>query len=752
MQSDDNSNDNGNNNGSDNDQAAPEYTWEREDVLTALDPELQRIVLDVRGGKSPPSYLVEELKAGDKTTAVVDVVAMLKRPDAEVPGLRVVQKIGQVVTGFVDATLIEEVRRNDNVISLKAARRVCKMLSNSVSEINATPEQLRDALPPGGVDGAGVIVGFVDHDCDFAHPNFRHRDGAVGTTRLLYLWDQRDGEGGEPPEGYNYGREFDAEAINAALRDANPADGPAGPHRLLGYEIEAGGHGTKVMDPAVGSGSEQNSPGVAPGADIIFVHAVEDDTDSDGSIGNSRHLLEAVKYIFDKADELSRTQGREIPVVINLSLNADGGPHDGSTPVERGFDYLLETPGRAVVIAAGNSRKGFIHLKKTVHPGLTCTLDWGAIDDEPPPEGSPDDAEAVSKLELWYDGRRALEARLRSPGGHLLGPFPPDATFTIYRERQPVGRVFNRVNDPTNGDNQIVILFNIGTDETAEPGLWEVELDTVGDAYQSPFDVHGWAEGDTTPPFPKAGLTDDSYTIGAISCGHSTIVVGGYDTLSHDIIDGSGEGPTRDGRLKPEVSAPSAGVLVANALTDGVVASQGGTSIAAPHVAGVVALLMQAALKEAGKLLTIDQTRELIINTARHEFAHRDPPFSPAPKARPNKNAWDSMYGAGRVDAAAAVASVGTVVGAVVNTLASVEQEELVVSAVTVMAAGDQVPAHFDPAKGGGASAVVMSAEAVSVLTLSQSGGVGPADSAAGVSSGAATGETVHMPPQSNGH
>jgi hypothetical protein len=166
----------------------------------------------------------------------------------------------------------------------------------------------------------------------------------------LYLWDQHEGEGGKPPEGYGYGREFDAAAIDAALRDANAADGPVGPHRLLGYNIEQRAHGTEVMDPAVGNGGGTFPPGVAPGADIIFVDAAFDDFDGDGSLGNSRHVLEAVKYIFDKADELKR------PAVVNLSINLNGGPHDGSTPVERGLDHLLEASGRAVVIAVGNSR------------------------------------------------------------------------------------------------------------------------------------------------------------------------------------------------------------------------------------------------------------------------------------------------------------------------------------------------------------------------------------------------------------
>src|SRR3712207_3181458 len=160
------------------------------------------------------------------------------------------------------------------------------MLANSVPEIRATADQLRTALigvaPPdfGDLDGSSVIVGIVDHGCDFAHRNFRRPDEETpgGATRILYLWDQRgradetSPEGyGRSPRGYGYGREFSAGALNQALREAPPSEQePGAPHRYLDYRIDDD-HGTQVMDVAAGNGGGKNPPGVAPGADIIFV-------------------------------------------------------------------------------------------------------------------------------------------------------------------------------------------------------------------------------------------------------------------------------------------------------------------------------------------------------------------------------------------------------------------------------------------------------------------------------------------------
>jgi len=105
--------------------------------------------------------------------------------------------------------------------------------------------------------------------------------------------------------------------------------------------------------------------GVAPAADLIFVHIYGGDREG-GVLGNSRTLLEAVDYIFTKAAELGKS------AVVNLSLGTHGGPHDGSTLAEQGFDFVEGARRRST---AGNSWE-HSHASRQLEPGESRILGW----------------------------------------------------------------------------------------------------------------------------------------------------------------------------------------------------------------------------------------------------------------------------------------------------------------------------------------------------------------------------------------
>lgn len=245
-----------------------------------------------------------------------------------------------------------------------------------------------------------------------------------------------------------------------------------------------------------------------------------------------------------------------------------------------------------------------------------------------------------NELELWYAGQDRFAVELTPPGGNSLGIVNPGDNSTFTAGNQVVIFLANRLSDPNNGDNMIGVFLEHGL----PPGQWIVRLHgvTVQDGR-----FHAWIERDDRSPSRFAPPHDNSHTIGSISCGHETIVVGSYDAhkASVPISFFSSAGPTRDGREKPEVSAPGHDVLAAHSRTGTGVVRKSGTSMAAPAVAGIVALILAEATAR-GLSLSSAQLRALLMHTAR-----RNPPAG---------TRWDPRYGHGRISAGAAVEAVRT--------------------------------------------------------------------------------------------
>ncbi len=607
----------------------------------------------------------------------VDVIAKLRKPKEGTiqipPEILKCRPIGDViearrpytiVTGMVEVDKIEAARRK--VRSLKAATEVYQALYHSVSAIHCDPKSLDAARGPNGesfpgLDGSGAIIGVVDFGCDFRHRNFRQASGA---TRLRYLWDQREDKSKEkkdprdlPPSEYDYGREFSADRINQALRDEDKA------YESLGYMPDIAAHGTHVMDIAAGNGREPNDfggqpgsvpgqlshPGIAPNAQIIFVHLR---TLEGGFLGNSRYLLEAVDYIFKKADEL------KMPAVVNLS--SSGGPHDGTTLVEQGLAALVNAkPARAIVVSAGNGFLKESHVNGDVCKDGKATILWHTDPRHSDPERTK------NEMEIWYRGDQTLRVTLYAPGRtEPIGTVDKGEIKELYDKANGtrLGRIIHREEDPNNDDNHIDIRLP-HLDGVQKP--WKIELSTEDEKVC----FHAWVEQDDFGLSRFEESTTDS-TIGSISCNDATLSVGAFDTAINACLappfEASSVGPTRPtkqgtepGRAKPDLSAPGVNIVAARAR--GGVTAMSGTSMAAPHVTGLIALLFQLVLRAGCIIPPFTRIRELLSAPADAENPDSpkvlrqivDPTTAAGPKPNPR-------LGAGRVNGEQAVSFVAT--------------------------------------------------------------------------------------------
>lgn len=570
-----------------------------------LDP-LLRALVQAQGEDGPAALLAPQVLPGlvalgkdpsppheaAQASARIRVFVLTKDPAAAktIPTFRPHQVVGTLATGEVNLKDLAPLAEHPQVVYVQASRPVYPSLDRSVPETGA-PALWYTAS---GTTGQGVIVGVVDTGIDVLHRDFRvDRDGN-GTeegSRILYLWDQAGvGAAGFPfwwgdvLSETRYGRAFSREELERAIVSGIP------PTR------DTHGHGTHVAGIAAGDGSSSPSGlrGVAPGADLVIVKTTfYEDTVVDG-----------VRFVFEAARALGK------PAVVNLSLGGHGGPHDGSSLFEQMIDALVDRPGRAVVAAAGNEGNRKIHVGGDVRARTT----WHLVAEE-----------STVAVQLWHTGTSSFSAEVRAPTGETVPVLPGSQRWSSTAS----GGVWldnTSLPDPRNLARHIYIAL---TD--VSPGTtWAVTLTPVIGGGR----VDGWVENPSAGQFQEG---DTSYTIAEPGNAQRVITVGAYTTKTRwtsvageQTAEGelgarasfSSRGPTRDGRQKPDLAAPGAWIASARSgqaatapwltLPDGEHAMLLGTSMAAPHVAGAVALLFSR-----WPSLTWSEVKDALVSGAR---------------------------------------------------------------------------------------------------------------------------------------
>lgn len=493
-------------------------------------------------------------------------------------------------------------------------------LDRSVLETGASYIRSQSAGVFSGSTGANVIVGVIDSGIDFDHPDFTD---SSGNTRILYLWDQTSSSG-TAPAAYAYGAEWTSTDIDGGL--CTEADDP-----------DAWGHGTHVTGIAAGNGSAPDASGssytytgMAPNASIIFVKSDLDDT----------HLIDAMNFIFDKADDLG------LPAVINMSLGGHVGAHDGTDPVEQEIDSLVNAQaGRAVVVSAGNEGGDDIHAEVQARNAMSVLGPAFTIPAYTPNSFQYNDVAVVAG---YYPSTDDLTVHLWSPTGlHYSASLTASSCTTSGGADGTVEFCNNSTSSLGQGtaDREIVITIYDGV--AADPpasGTWQMALSgntVAGSGWADFWVVSILGSGGDIAEFTTH--VDEEETVGIPGTAEDAITVGAYVTKTcWDSIDGnsysyssapdlgdiaefSSLGPTRDGRSKPEIAAPGMGIVssLAQEVTSSVLDAYEadtwhmllqGTSQAAPHVTGAVALFF-----EEDPARTVSDIRSLLRDNARQD-------------------------------------------------------------------------------------------------------------------------------------
>jgi subtilisin family serine protease len=525
-------------------------------------------------------------------------------------GVEVRARAGGIVSLAVPASALDALAAVPEVRWLKASRSY--RLTNEVSTgDNFTGARTENVVF--GDAGEGVIVAVIDTGIDWSDDDFRNNDG---TTRILGIWDQTLSDPTHPPPaGFSFGSFYSKADIDQANSSGIPID-----------TSDGHSHGTHVAGTAAGNGRHTGNgvaagtfAGMAPKADLLIVRVF----DGLGNFCNACDLPAATVFV----DQFAKAAGK--PWVGNMSLGDPiAGAHDGTSPDELAIDAVVGPgrPGAQMAIAAGNEGRStrHSHWEGTLAAGQTFTTTF-VLDSAAPTSGNDND---FVWLDLWYEGADAATVEIQTPFGQTISAARGAESDLECTTAGAVHVDATNAPDPENGDNQVFVqIWDSGEcSPVASPatGTWTVRIITtgIGGATGGTFDL--WNATDTPraanlgeyvqfSPFTAGkmvsipGTSRNAVTAGAY-VGKASWINAAQVNFAPGTSAGVGAlsafssaGPTRDGRIKPDIAAP--GEYVASSRSrfasynqqfverDAVHANKAGTSMATPHVAGAIALL-----------------------------------------------------------------------------------------------------------------------------------------------------------------
>jgi len=527
------------------------------------------------GTYTEESFSEEALAVKPRLPMLLHVRRPSWRP-RRIPQCSVIAQVGDIIACLGSLQTIEVLQNDPDILSIEGSRPISNLECR-----HSLPLTKADIvhLPPFHEKGDKALIAIIDNGIDVLHHAFRDETGKQ--TRILAVWDQTDPRGPAPilrPSQIKLGTVYTGKQINKYI--THPQSLPEG----LKMAREWGEHGTHVASIATGRAIPQSGfvGGVAPEAGLIVVIP-----QLDSSIGYSNGHIAALAFIRQIA------QKHNLPVVINLSQGMNGGAHDGTSALETAFDQFTNggrEAGCAVVKSAGNERDKGGHAKLSLHNNQRIILPWQV---ERADRRFPQPAKEQATIEIWFKACDEMTWRVKNPPGEYTPRV--NKTNPTQQGRFAKGQNFYEISYKRycedNGDSRLLItLASERPGQNILPGAWalEIECDTI----RSAGEAHAWIERSPRRNIHFTDYLSAETTLSVPGTAHTVICVGSISATSPFTVPfTSSYGPTRDKREKPDICAPGENITAAqsNSLID--LIAKSGTSMAAPHATGAIALL-----------------------------------------------------------------------------------------------------------------------------------------------------------------
>lgn len=471
-----------------------------------------------------------------------------------------------------------------------------------------------------GAAGAGITIGIIDTGIDYHHVNFGGPGDGYELNNPTIITDGFDAYFGPGAVKIKGGYDFAGDDYDAGDPDNDTPRPDPDP-------LDCDGHGTHVAGTAAGFGTTTAratfagpydapidfdslyiGPGTAPLADLYALRVF-------GCAGSTNLTAQALEWAVDPNGDGDTSDRLD---VVNMSLGSSFG--EPSDPTIIASDNAARA-GVIVVASAGNS--GNVHYI-TGSPGassyaisVASSQDQRDIVDafevnSPPAIAGPQQA-TFSTAYPWRTSADVTGDLIYLPGisatgcstgagtnpyapGSLTGrvllvDWAPEGTSNF-----PCGSAVRTNNAANAGAVGIIMASGLTVFDTAIFGNDRIP------AVFTTFDV-----GQTL----RTALSSDTVSITFSESYRNSIVLD--DPTQEDTLSGfSSRGPrVGDSVLKPDITAPGDSIFSAASITGSEGVSFNGTSMAAPHIAGVMALL-----RELNPTLSVTELKALVMNTA----------------------------------------------------------------------------------------------------------------------------------------
>lgn len=421
--------------------------------------------------------------------------------------------------------------------------------------------------------GEGVLIGFLDTGIDYTHNAFKDSNG---NTRIEFIYDLEKGV------------VYDKNKINEALKSSNPSS--------VVPEVDLSGHGTHVAGIACAGGNINfDNYGVAYNSSIAMVKITGE---KNLKSALSTQLMRGLKFLIDRSNEINK------PLVVNISLSTNDGSHNGSSLLEKYIQTFTQLQKAVIVVAAGNEGNTGHHVGGKIRKEEVMDLNIA-------------NGERGIILDLYKPVLVDITIEVVSPTGISTGQITLSES---YKERF-IGKekivVYSTGPKPFDIQGQTTISI-VPLGDSITPGEWRITLRKLND-YEGYFDV--WlpiAEGlNEKTKF----LQPDVYnTLGIPATVGGVISVGSYNFLNNNLSSFSGRGVVRpEWLIKPDLVAPGENIL--STTEEQGFDTKSGTSMAAPQVTGICALLFEwGIIKNNDPFLYGERIKYYLIKGAKRTF------------------------------------------------------------------------------------------------------------------------------------